>query len=660
VRFAIEIKKTNTMKKIIYYTIISIIGLLSNYNVYSQTNCSANFVDSAHFSNGCTVDFYHFNNNPSHTSFLSYNFGDGTFGSNTTSPNNVSVTTHTYTSSGWHNVCLTMWDSSFCQNSYCDSIYVNCGGSSNCSAHFVDTIHNGCSVTFNYSTPWPTYLGYYFHWTFGDGTSLSGNPNSNPNIPYPTHTYSSSGWYNVCLSIVDSANQCQAYYCDSIYVNCGSSNCSVNWTHTTQNCNTTFISTVTPSNNGWNYSWNFGDGNSSSQANPSHTYSSNGIYNVCLTAWNNISGCADTVCYSVNITNCSNSNCSAVFTDTIYNGCSVTFYHYTSYPAYLNYYYTWTFGDGTSMSGTVATNGQIISPTHTYTSSGWYNVCLSIIDSANQCQAYYCDSIYVNCGTSSCNVQWTHSVQNCIASFYSSVTPSGSGWYYYWNFGDGGTSNQANPSHTYSSNGTYNVCLTAWNNLTQCSDTLCFPIQITNCGSSSNCQIMFTSFDSACYTYFIPTVTPFNPNYNYIWNFGDGNSSNQQYPVHQYNAPGLYYACVTIWDSSSTCQATYCDTVIVNCTPNSINEMDKLKDFKLYPNPANDRINLNFSLIQSEKVSITITDISGRVVDIILESQYLSSGNRTIEYNLNKLNSGIYFANTIIGSEISVHKFIKH
>ncbi len=340
------------------------------------------------------------------------------------------------------------------------------------------------------------------------------------------------------------------------------------------------------------------------------------------------------------------------------NGCVVDFYHTNSSSAFTSHL-SYNFGDGTTVNTSTSPSNTSVT-THTYTSSGWYNVCLTVWDSSF-CQNAYCDSIYVNCGGSqNCSVNWTHTTQNCNVSFVSTVNPASSGWNYYWNFGDGGTSNQANPSHTYSSNGTYNVCLTAWNNLTQCSDTLCLPIQITNCGSSSNCQIMFTSFDSACYTYFIPTATPSNPNYNYQWSFGDGNSSTQQYPVHQYSTPGLYYTCVTIWDNSTSCQATYCDTISVNCVPNSINEMNNLKDFKLYPNPANDRINLNFSLTQSEKVSITITDVSGRVIDIILENQYLSSGNRTIEYNLNKLNSGIYFVNTIVGSEISVHKFIKH
>ena len=203
----------------------------------------------------------------------------------------------------------------------------------------------------------------------------------------------------------------------------------------------------------------------------------------------------------------SQSNCNTMFVDSAHlsNGCVVDFYHTNSSSAFTSHL-SYNFGDGTTVNTSTSPSNTSVT-THTYTSSGWYNVCLTVWDSSF-CQNAYCDSIYVNCGGSqNCSVNWTHTTQNCNVSFVSTVNPASSGWNYYWNFGDGGTSNQANPSHTYSSNGTYNVCLTAWNNLTQCSDTLCLPIQITNCGSSSNCQILFISFDSSCYLLSLTIIT---------------------------------------------------------------------------------------------------------------------------------------------------------
>jgi len=111
----------------------------------------------------------------------------------------------------------------------------------------------------------------------------------------------------------------------------------------------------------WN--WNFGDGTTDNSQNPIHTYDFPGTYTVCLIVNN---GCTDTICQTVSVS-CTIPN--ANFTSVVGNGGSVVFTNTTT-PTADNY--SWDFGDGTTST--------LENPTHVYTTSGNYTVCLLITD----------------------------------------------------------------------------------------------------------------------------------------------------------------------------------------------------------------------------------------------------------------------------------------
>jgi len=72
---------------------------------------------------------------------------------------------------------------------------------------------------------------------------------------------------------------------------------------------------------------------------------------------------------------------------------------------------------------------------------------------------------------------WSDSTNQLNATFNDLTSASVTSWA--WDFGDGNTSNLQNPSHTYSSSGTYNVCLIVTDSCG--SDTLCKNVTVTNC-----------------------------------------------------------------------------------------------------------------------------------------------------------------------------------
>jgi len=105
---------------------------------------------------------------------------------------------------------------------------------------------------------------------------------------------------------------------------------------------------------------------------------------------------------------------------------------------------------------------------------------------------------------------------------------------YSWNFGDGNSSTDINPQHTYTATGTYTITLVAYNG--PLADTARFTIQVTNQPSA-----LFTF--SPLLPVVSDTVSFLNLSKNalsYTWIFGDGGNSTNANPSHKYQAPGTY------------------------------------------------------------------------------------------------------------------------
>ena len=134
------------------------------------------------------------------------------------------------------------------------------------------------------------------------------------------------------------------------------------------------------------WSYDFGDGNSSTMPNTSNTYASNGTYLVCLTIATS-DGCVSTYCDSVVVDCIQGSSCDAMFYYQNDSSCTYYFFDYSSASTGI-VEWDWSFGDG----GTSTDQH----PVYTYSANGWYNVCLTMT-SADSCTNTYCDSVYVNC-----------------------------------------------------------------------------------------------------------------------------------------------------------------------------------------------------------------------------------------------------------------------
>ncbi|MCW3084880.1 MAG: hypothetical protein JWP12_2246 [Bacteroidetes bacterium] len=151
-------------------------------------------------------------------------------------------------------------------------------------------------------------------------------------------------------------------------------------------------------------------------------------------------------------------------------------------------YYTWDFGDGT--------NDYTTSPTHLYTAPGTYTVCLQVASPSGGCYDTVCKSVVITGTPASCLALFnigddtTNADPNAFTVYNLSY---GTTLSYSWNFGDGATSTQQNPTHVYPGMGPYQICLTV-DNGSGCIQTYCDSIMSVDSLSRSN-SLSFTVVD---------------------------------------------------------------------------------------------------------------------------------------------------------------------
>ena len=305
------------------------------------------------------------------------------------------------------------------------------------------------------------------------------------------------------------------------------------------------------------YAWDFGDGATSTEADPVHSYATEGVVTVELTVTDNL-GATSSVTGTVNPVApnvpptadfsyvCDDLECTFTDTSTDTDGTIVS--------------HAWTFGDGAT--------SDLADPIHTFSVAGTYTVELTVTDNETG-EGFTSPELNVEITP---NVDPTASFTYVCDDFECTFTDTstdtdGTIVSHAWTFGDGATSDLADPIHTFGGAGTYTVELTVTDNetgegFTSQEVTVAIATNVDPTASfTTSCNNLACSFDAGGSTDSDGEIV------SYDWNFGDGDTSTGVTAGHTF-AAGPVTVILTVTDNEdATGTSTQSFTVAPNLPP---------------------------------------------------------------------------------------------
>ncbi|HYG36995.1 MAG TPA: PKD domain-containing protein [Cytophagales bacterium] len=396
------------------------------------------------------VEYGFINNSEGNAASYEWDFGDGTIETVTSKATLQHVFQNLSSKSTTYRVTLTAITTEECRYSTFTDLIIAPSGSADFE---MDSV--GCSP-FEVVFKNKSLRSGEMEWDFGNGAVYSG---TNP----PKQTYINTGSEPITFKVTLKAgntNGCEDTKVKelTVYPEAQPSFVASPAIQDFPNSTVTFENT---SNKGhWDYHWDFGDGEYSSEKDPlTHTYKSPGNYKVTLTLSNEY--CSKEFVEGVKIVP---QPPLAKFSADVTKGCrplTVNFKNLTENSEGANY--TWEFGDGFGMSN--AEN-----PQYTFYEPGKYTVKLTALNSegkqSNETKEYFIEVSDLPIAA----FQFNRSVIHIPEEQVNFVNLSMNAESYLWDFGDGNTSYEKDPSYVYSDTGTYTITLIAFGK-EGCSDT---------------------------------------------------------------------------------------------------------------------------------------------------------------------------------------------
>ncbi|MGD0978683.1 MAG: PKD domain-containing protein [Candidatus Bathyarchaeia archaeon] len=373
-----------------------------------------------------------------------------------------------------------------------------------------------------------------------------------------TFTPSSSGSYNVSVTVTDNVGSGATSNIASVTVNPALSSPVAQFTESTNRVYTDiliqFNASMSYDTNGTiiSYYWDFGDGKNTTGEVASHSYAEDGNYTVILTVTDD-GGLAGTYQDTIHIQDRAPIASFTVSSITDYTDETVTFNATSSYdPDGLILSYFWDFGDGTNATGMVAS--------HAYVHDGVYTVSLTVTDDDNNTDSTTSTESILSRGTAdqapiaifTVSAQNAYTGDSVVFNASGSYDPDGTITSYFWEFGDQTNATGVDVSHQYSQSGNYTVTLTVKDD-----------DESSNATSLNETIISLSTVASF-------TILPTRPNLGdpiafnasssydqggtierYRWNFGDGNTSeiSTNLIAHSYSTPGDFNVTLTVFST---------------------------------------------------------------------------------------------------------------
>ena len=484
-------------------------SLVANFTPTIDVNCDSNLVTLVSYNYSTTTYFW--------------DLGDGSFSTG----DSIS---HSYPNPGSYTITLVITDTTKCSlmDTFTNSIIIL----PKLDAVFAMSDSTGCvPLTVNFSVQASATAQYI--WNFGDGGTA--------NTSAPSHTYTTANTFQVSMIVIDSSscNIADTAYATVVTID-SSANADFVFSRVFYGCDSVYIEAWSTYIGEEAELWDFGDGTQSTNDSVSHVYTTAGTYTIM-----HIITDVDVTCRELDTTRIVISlqplSISVDIPDL--GGCLPFTANFTGNSGLLTTDFFWNFGDSNTATGD--------SVSHNYNSTGVFNVTVVATDT-NACVGADSAFAQITVIDDSVHADFQLNVLNdCDSNLVISlVNQSTNAQEYFWNFGDSTFSTQPDVNHSYNLPNTYIVTLIV-------TDTSrCHPYDTI----SQSVTMLPNSFvDFTVANVCLGTTVQFNnlsnPNAQFIWNFDDGNSSNQYSPAHDYTTAGNYLVRLIIVDST-TCDVS--------------------------------------------------------------------------------------------------------
>src|SRR2546425_2047278 len=375
---------------------------------------------------------------------------------------------------------------------------------------------------------------FSYAWTFGDGSSGSGAP--------ATHAYAAAGSYQATVALTDGNGGTAS---SSTSVTISDIGITANVSPTSGDATTVFTFTASASGGSgspYSFSWTFGDGATGTGSPVTHSYSAGGSYSPAVNASDSLGGSQVTPTQPVSVpsppaplgASVSVPRQAADVGQSVSFTCSAT-------GGAAPYSYGWTFGDGSTGSGSAVN--------HVYPSAGPMTVTCTATDSASA-SAAASTSVDVSPSPSVGAYANPSAAAPGTSLTFSAQATGGPGGFtdYAWSLGDGATGSGVQVAHAFAQPGTYqaSVVVTDANG-----GTASGSVSVTISNIQGTASGKPASGDTDTTFEFSATATGGGGDpFSYSWDFGDGRSGVGGPAVsHRYPNPGDYAPFVRATDS---------------------------------------------------------------------------------------------------------------
>jgi gliding motility-associated-like protein len=321
-----------------------------------------------------------------------------------------------------------------------------------------------------------------------------------------------------------------------------------------------FTNSSTLNGGSMNYSWDFGDGSSSSIMSPTHTYTDTGSYSVRL-AVNSQKSCTDTAYLSVHVSPSPKANFNISASPQCLTGNNFTYTNASNISG-GGMTYTWNLGNGNTASSN--------NTSQSYATADTFDVQLIATSNQNCADTIVLEAVVSPSPVAGFDVVSTDSCfnSNRFDFINSSTIATGIIFSNNWEFGNGtNSSNVDNYAVSYNSTGGFSVELIVESN-SGCKDTVSKLVTVYGSPTSNftvNDTIQCFNDHNIAITE-LSTITGGSIT-SYNWDFGDGNSSVSMSPPNfTFTAAGSYVMSLAV-NTGQNCADTFRQSILINPSP---------------------------------------------------------------------------------------------